>query len=178
MTQVGGLVQWVAPGGPADQAGFHRGFIIVMDNGRELRNYLDWEAVKIDLAVGDTIRTDVRPSGGRAAVSRILVTGDLPTVTAEKVTVLKDLQLITLTPQIRAERQVRAEHGALIYDISSSATESTGLEDGDVIVGINRNEIDSAEEVRRVLDGMRPKQPLRLYFERGGQISYTDLMFR
>jgi serine protease Do len=177
-SQGGGLVQSVAPGGPADQGGIRQGDIIVKANGRELRNYLDWEAVKIDLGVGDTIRTEVRPNGGKIAVSRILVTGDLPTVTAEKVTVLKDLQLITLTPQIRAERQVRAEHGALIYDISSSATESTGLEDGDVIVGINRNQIDSAEEVRQVLDGMRSRQPLRLYFERDGQISYTDLMFK
>ncbi len=47
-----------------------------------------------------------------------------------------------------------------------------------MIVGINRTQIDSAEEVRQVLDGMRPRQPLRLYFERDGQISYTDLMFR
>jgi serine protease Do len=177
-SQGGGLVQSVAPGGPADRAGVRRGDIIVKANGRELRNYLDWEAVKIDLGVGDTIRTEVRPQGGRLAVSRILVTGDLPTVMAEKVTVLKDLQLITLTPQIRAERQVRAERGALIYDISSSASESTGLQDGDVIIGINRTQIDSAEEVRQVLDGMRPRQPLRLYFERGGEISYTDLMFR
>ncbi|MEP6472712.1 MAG: trypsin-like peptidase domain-containing protein, partial [Gemmatimonadota bacterium] len=55
-SQGGGLVRDVAPGGPADRAGIHRGDVLTEANGRRLRNYLDWEAVKLDLGVGDTIR--------------------------------------------------------------------------------------------------------------------------
>jgi serine protease Do len=177
-SQGGGLVRTVAPAGPADRAGVHRGDVLVEANGRKLRNYLDWEAVKLDLDVGDSVRLVVRPVGGTRPVTRLLVSGDLPTVTAEKVTVLKDLQLISLTPQIRAERRVRSERGALIFRIAPATSEQTGLQEGDVIVGINRNTIESAEEVRSVLDAMRPRQPLRVYVERGGQVAYTDLMFR
>ncbi|HKV74499.1 MAG TPA: trypsin-like peptidase domain-containing protein [Gemmatimonadales bacterium] len=177
-SQGGGLVRLVAPGGPADRAGLRRGDVLVQANGRQLRNYLDWEAVKLDLDVGDSIRLVVRPQGGERTVSRLLVSGDLPTVSAEKVTVLKGMQLISLTPQIRAERRVRSEQGALIFRIASGISEQTGLEEGDVIVGINRSTIESAEEVRQLLDGMRSRQPLRVWVERNGQVAYTDLMFR
>ena len=44
--------------GPAGAAGFRAGDELVAANGRPLRNWLDWEAVKLDLAVGD--RVDVQ----------------------------------------------------------------------------------------------------------------------
>lgn len=177
-SQGGGLIRSVAPGGPADRAGLKRGDIVTDANGRRLRNYLDWEAVKLDLGVGDTIHIVERPSGSQRPVSRILVSGDLPTVTAEKVTVLKDLQLISVTPQVKSERRLRSDRGALIFRIAPGVSEQTGLQEGDVIIGINRTTIGSAEEVRQVLDATRSRQGIRVYIERGGQVAYTDLMFR
>ena len=44
------------------------------------------------------------PATNSRRVIRRIVTGDLPTVSAEKVTVLQDLQLITVTPAIQVER--------------------------------------------------------------------------
>ena len=41
-------------GRPGDEAGIKAGDMIVRANGRALRNYLDWEAVQLDLGVGDT----------------------------------------------------------------------------------------------------------------------------
>src|SRR5581483_10336468 len=112
----GARVASVAPGGPAERAGLRPGDVLLQARGRRLRNYLDWEAVKLDLKVGDTVDVLVR-EGGRT-VTRRLVTGDLPTVAAEKVTVLRDLQLVNVTPAIQAERGIKSERGALIYRIS------------------------------------------------------------
>src|SRR5262249_10881545 len=91
-----------APGGPPARAGLKPGDVLVEANGKRMRNFLDWEAVKLDLKVGDPVELTVR-QGGRTG-GRRLVTGDLPTVTAEKVTVLRDLQLIDVTPAVQAER--------------------------------------------------------------------------
>src|SRR4029077_12572728 len=172
---VGGVtVSQVAPGGPAARAGLAKGDVLVEANGRRLRNYLDWEAVKLDLRVGDAVELTVRQAGGTSR--RRLVTGDLPTVTAEKVTVLRDLQLVNVTPAVQAERGLRSERGALIFRISPQVTQATGLQVGDVIVGINRTPVRAASQVSELLQGRAGV--LRVYFERDGQINFTDLVFR
>jgi serine protease Do len=167
----------VAPGGPADRAGLHPGDVLASANGRTLRNYLDWEAVKLDLHVGDAVTVGVRGAGGGAIVSRRIVTGDLPTVTAPKVTVLRDLQLITVTPAIQAERSLRSPDGALIFRLTPDVARATGLQAGDVVVGVNRIRIHDAAQLASVLQGLQPREPFRLVFERGGSYNFTDLAF-
>jgi S1-C subfamily serine protease len=153
-----------------------RGDVLSRANDRVLRNYLDWESVKLDLGVGATVRLAVRRGGRDRSVT--LTTGDLPTTTAEKVTVLKDLQLVTLTAQIRAERGVQSERGALIFQISRELSAQTGLRGGDVIVGVNRRRITSADDMRAVIESLRSRQVVRVFLERDGAIVYTDLEFQ
>jgi serine protease Do len=165
----------VTADGPAARAGLRPGDVLVEANGRRLRNYLDWEAVKLDLHVGDAVDLSVR-SGERTGKRRI-VTGDLPTVTAEKYTVLKELQLINVTPAIQAERSIRSEKGALIFRISPQVSRATGLQAGDVILAINRTAVRSASQVAELLN-VRSGQVVRVYLERDGQVTFTDLVFR
>ncbi len=165
--QSGGVtVGEVAPGGPAARAGIQPGDVLVRANNRALRNYLDWDAVLLDLHVGDAVDATVS-SRGRTATVRI-VTGDLPTVTAEKVRVLRDLDLITITPSIRAERSIQSAFGALVYRVPSDITQRTGITAGDVIIGINGQALRTAEEVAEQVRGMQPGQQFYLNIERGG----------
>jgi serine protease Do len=171
----GVTVTSVAPDGPAAKAGLKRGDVLTKANGRPLRNYLDWEAVKLDLHVGDAVDLSVR--SGRRETQRRVVTGDLPTVTAEKYTVLEDLELITVTPAVRAERGIRSDQGVLIFKISDTVSEATGLRPGDVILAINRTAVRGASQVGELLN-VRPGEIVRIYLEREGQVTYTDLVFR
>jgi serine protease Do len=174
-SQGGVVLSSVAPGGPAAKAGLRPGDVLLEANGRRLRNYLDWEAVKLDLHVGDVVEMVARSDN--TTTRRRVVTGDLPTVTAEKITVLQDLQLINVTPAIQAERGIRSEHGALIFRISPEVSRATGLQPGDVILAINRSQVRNASQVADLLN-VRPGQVIRIYVEREGQITFTDLVFR
>jgi serine protease Do len=165
----------VAPGGPAANAGLARGDVLMAANGRRLRNYLDWEAVKLDLHVGDAVTVQVR--SGRGSATRRIVTGDLPTVTAEKYTVLESLELVNVTPAIQAERGIRSEQGVLIFKLAPEVARATGLQEGDVILAINRTAVRSASQVQELLN-VRPGEVVRVYLEREGQITFTDLVFR
>jgi serine protease Do len=172
---VGGVeVVSVAPGGPAERARLAPRDVLIAANGRRLRNFLDWEAVKLDLQVGDTVALEVR-QGGRTT-SRRLVTGDLPTVTADKLTALRDIQLVTVTPSVRAERGIRSEAGALIFRITPAASRSSGLREGDVIVAINRSAVRTAAQAGELLE--RRAGGMRVYFERSGEINFLDLVLR
>jgi serine protease Do len=174
-SQGGVVVVSVAPDGPAARAGVRMNDVLVEANSRPLRNYLDWEAVKLDLHVGDAVAVELRR--GSSKTSRRIVTGDLPTVTAEKITVLQDLQLINVTPAIQAERSIRSDKGALIFRLSPQVSRATGLQPGDVILAINRTPVRNASEVASLLN-VRPGQVIRIYVERDGQVTFTDLVFR
>jgi serine protease Do len=171
----GVVVASVAPGGPAAKAGLARGDVLMEANGRRLRNYLDWEAVKLDLHVGDAVTVVVR--SGQGSVPRRIVTGDLPTVTAEKYTVLESLELVNVTPAIQAERGIRSEQGVLIFKIAGEVSRATGLQEGDVILAVNRTAVRTAAQVQELLN-VRPGEVVRVYLERAGQITFTDLVFR
>ena len=168
----------VAPGGPAAAAGIQAGAILVEANGRQLRNYLDWEAVKLDLHVGDSVSIRYKPSPTAGVRTGRIITGDLPSVTAAKVSVIRGLELISVTPSIQAERGLRRDRGALIYRITDEVARATGLREGDVILSINRDEIRSASQVATILESMGSNRVFRILFERGGAVSFVDLSFR
>jgi hypothetical protein len=47
-----------------------------------------------------------------------------------------------------------------------------------VIIQINRTPVGTAEDVSRALDYYSGRGPIRLFFERQGQISSTDFVIR
>ncbi len=175
-SQGGVAVTSVDPGGPADRAGIARGAILVEANGRRLRNYLDWEAVKLDLHVGDPVTLKIK--SGTTTNTKKLVSGDLPTVTSAKVSVIKGLEVVTVTPAVQAERGLRSDKGALIYRITEEVSRSTGLQEGDVILAINRVRISTAAQVASALENMGTRQVFQIWFEHQGSINSTELAFR
>jgi S1-C subfamily serine protease len=120
----------------------------------------------------------VRVKRGSGSVVRRVVTGDLPTVTATRVSVIRGLEVITVTAGIQAERGLRTERGALIYRITDEVSRATGLLEGDVITFINRIAIASASQVASVLEAMRSQEVFTITFERQGSTLFTRLSFR
>src|ERR671932_449058 len=137
--RAGFVVRSVVPGSPAARAGLQPGDILAQAQGRPLRNPYDWEALLLGLRVGEEVRLTVR-RGGRDMPVTVTV-ADLPEVSAPKVQVLRELELITLTPSIRAERGIRAESGALVYRVTERVSQEIGLQVGDVILQVNRTPI-------------------------------------
>ncbi|HYW50835.1 MAG TPA: trypsin-like peptidase domain-containing protein, partial [Gemmatimonadaceae bacterium] len=97
----GVVVRSVVLGSPAARAGIRPGDQILRSRGRTLRNMFDWEGEMLELRVGEAASMVVKRSGGEETVT--VTPADLPEVGAKKVEVLRDVQLVTLTPAIRQE---------------------------------------------------------------------------
>jgi serine protease Do len=168
----GVVVRTVVPGSPAATAGIQPGDVVEKAGARNLRNPYDWEAALLDLRVGQTVALTVKRGGREIPVT--VTVGDLPEVSAQKVEVLRELELVTLTPAIRSERGIRSEHGAVIYKLSDRVAEDLGIQTGDVIVQINRTPVASADEAAKALNYYGGRGPIRMFFERSGQVFSTD----
>lgn len=174
--RAGAVVQRVVPGSPADGAGVQPGDRIARSRGRIIRNAFDWEAELLDLRVGETVPIVLRR--GTRDLSVNVKVADLPDVSAPRVTVMRELELVTLTPAIRAERGVRSAKGAVVVRVSERVSDELGLQPDDVIVQVNGSPIGEATHVERALTQYGSRGPIRLFFERRGQIFSTDFVLR
>jgi S1-C subfamily serine protease len=137
---------------------------------KRVRTPLDWNAGLLNTGYGETVQ--VRIADGSAERTFAVVAADLPSVAAERIQALRSFQLISLTPAIRAERGLVSEQGALIAGLADDAR-AIGLQEGDVIIGINRVRIQSAEQAAAVLQSAAGGGVV-VYFERGGQLGTTS----
>jgi serine protease Do len=143
---------------------------------RTIRNAFDWEAILLDLRVGEQVALRVR-RGSREFDTSVRVE-DLPEVSAPRVQVLRDLELATVTPAIRAERGIRSPSGALIVEAGDANARELGIEPGDVIVQINQTRISSAQDAARALEYYGARGVIRMILERGGQYFPVDFVTR
>jgi serine protease Do len=169
-------VRRVAPASPGERAGLKAGDVLRQINQRPLRSFLDWEGAVLDVAAGDTVSVTVHRGERDRALTLLAV--ELPSETAPRVAALRDLQLITVTPAIQGERQLRNDRGALVVSAGPESQRHLGLQPGDVVLQINAHRITAAEQVNQVISYYAGRGPIRLFFERGGQIGYTDFWVR
>jgi len=172
----GVTVSAIVPGSPAARAGIQPGDQLVRAGERTLKNVFDWEAERLDLRVGDRLPMVIR-RGGREQTVNVEV-ADLPEVSAPKVAVLQELELVTLTPAIRAERGIRVPRGAVVYNVSDRVSNDIGIQRGDVIVQINRLPIASAADVQKAIESYAGRSAMRVVYERGGRVYYTDVVIQ
>ena len=172
----GAILRAVVPGSPAAAAGLRADDQITRAGNRVVRNAFDWEAARLSLRVGDRVPLVVR-RGGRDITVNVTV-ADRPEVSAPKVTVLREIELTTLTPTLRAERGIQATQGAFVTGVSDRVRDEIGIDVGDVILQINTVAIRSVDDVSRAISQAPARTVSRALFERRGRRYITDFVIR
>jgi serine protease Do len=172
----GVTISSVVPGSPAAKAGIQPGDVLVQSRDRAVHSPYDWEAERLELRVGDNVPLLLRRSGRELKLD--VKVADLPEVNAPKVTVLREIQLVSLTPAIRAERNIRRANGALVQSVSPRVADQLGIQAGDVILQINRVPVADAESAARALDYYAGRGGIVMYIERQGQVYTTEFVIQ
>jgi type II secretory pathway component PulC len=129
--------------------------------------------VLLDLRAGDEI--ELVADGGRKVRLR---SEALPSVRAERVRILEDLELISVTPQVKAERGVQSDQGALVVGISPELQSQLGFRPGDVLLQVNNARVGSAEDAARIFRSIRGQGTIQIYFERDGGLRVQSFYWR
>ena len=160
-------VRRVAPGSPADGAGLKVGDLLLEVNGRPITSPLDWDVGLLDAGVGSTV--DIAYRRGERTYEARLSVEELPSEQAERLEVVRGLELISVTPQIAVERRLEVDGGALITRVSGAASRVTGLREGDVIVAINRQPVASVEDAQDLFRALAGGSRIFVTYYRDGR---------
>jgi len=179
----GALVGDVTPSGPADKAGIQRGDIIMNFNGRKILNSTQLRQTVAQADPGTTAKINLLRDGRVMPISVVLGErpkddsdgrGDQdesePEVTSgEKL----GLSIQTLTPEMAQQLGYRNDDGVIISSVTSgSSAEEAGLRRGDLIKEVNRTEVSTALEFKRLISRLQSGDSAVLLINRRGQNTF------
>jgi serine protease Do len=157
------FVTSVEPGGPAEKAGLKDGDVIVSINGKPVRDGNDLVTVVVATPIGTTVNLGVVRDGKRADYK--VVVGDIAQifpgrygngsqpgeVKPETTSAKFGMTIQGLTDQKRQTLGVKQSGGILIVSVeSNSFADDIGLTPDDVVLSINRQDVNSRADVERI----------------------------
>jgi len=165
----GVFVEQVAPGGPSDKAGMKEADVIVSVNGKPIHDGGELINIVTSTTIGDSLNIGVDREGKRESLK--VVVGDLaqifpkefgnPNDDASKnddaTTVSFGMQIQNLTDKQRDTLGVKVKSGVQVVSVEpNSFAEDVGLQQGDIIVSINRHEVAAKEDITKIRDTLKP----------------------
>ena len=187
----GAIVAAVSPNGPGAEAGLKQGDVVLSFNGTEIKETRDLPRLVAATAPGNKATLtvwrndqsiDLQTTVGQmpehpqvAMAGRGGGTGDEESGHADAL----GLHLTTLNSDLRRELQVsRDVHGAVITGIKDgSVGNSLGFERGDIIVAIDQQPVQNAEEAAQSLNNAAnsPQKNALLLINRHGETRYVGV---
>jgi len=149
----GALVSEVVSGGPAAKTGIRPGDVIVGLNDEPIKEAHDLPALVARTPVGEHVTVTLRRAGKTQTVPVTIGTLPAEQGTREESSQAAPsqwgLQLQDVTPQVARQRGVTEASGVMVVGVQpGSPAERAGLQRGDVIREVNRQAVQSVQEVR------------------------------
>ena len=152
----GALLAEVAPGSPAEKAGLRAGDIVTEIEGRQIEGPGNLTAIFGTLEPGKTVSLGYR-RGGQTARTRVTVEAPQPVQVTRPASGGTGLAALGATfRDVNASDRVPAQvRGAVVGTVQAgSAAARSGLAAGDIIVGVNGEQVRSAAELARAFQNV------------------------
>ena len=184
----GVFVEQVTPGGPSEKAGLKEGDVIVAINGKPVHEGNQLVDTVTATSVGDALNVTVNREGKKHDYK--IVVGDLAQIFPEAygkegksplgheetgTTVSFGMQVKNLTSQMQESLGLK-QNGVQVVSVEpGSFAEDINLQPGDVIVSINRQAVNTTDDLKRLQTNLKAGDPVQFRVMRrvGGRNS-TD----
>jgi serine protease Do len=149
----GALVADVVAGGPADKAGIKRGDVIVSLDGKTVQDSHDLPALVAATPVGkDVTVTVIRDGKERQLSARVAKLESEETASEETRQPAQGkwgMQLHDLTPPVAKQLGIKVGKGVAVVGVQpGSPADQAGIQQGDIIIEVNRQTVESVKEVK------------------------------
>lgn len=176
----GALVAEVTPGSPADKSGLERGDIIVKFNDKTIQDSHELPAIVAQSPVESTTTVTVLREGREKEFTVTLSKLSEQQVRADVGEESEDqwgMTVANLTPEIARQFQLEERRGGVVVvgvEPGSAAAEA-GLQAGDIIEEVNRQQVNSVDEFVKTLPQTGKQETVLLFVRRGDGASYLAL---
>ncbi|WP_299790830.1 Do family serine endopeptidase DegQ [uncultured Shewanella sp.] len=163
-TQHGGFVDQVMADSAADKAGIKAGDIITSVNERKIKSFQELRAKVATMGAGAKVKFGLIRDGDEKTVTAILGEASQTTETAAG----------AVHPMLAGASLENKDGGVEITDVAqNSPAAASGLQKGDIIVGVNRSSIDDLKSLKAALKEQQGAVALKL--KRGKSSLYLVL---
>jgi Do/DeqQ family serine protease len=143
----GAFVSEVTPDSAADKGGIQAGDIITEINGRSVVSFQELRAKVASRGAGAELELTVLRKGKREKINVTL--GDA----TQNVVIAKEIHPALEGATLTNGKTKQGDNGIVISElVSRSPATRIGLQDGDVIIGINRKKVDTVMQLRTELE--------------------------
>ncbi len=164
----GAEVVRVDPRSPAAAAGVRVGDLLVATGGRALRSPIEWEGRLLDLPSDATLSVTVERDGERRDVA--LRPEDDPLHRARRIDTPFDADLVVVDPTLASYLGLGTTYGLLLTDVQpDSGFRRLGLADGDVLLTVNGQRLEGADDVPGLVRTLQSGRRAVLDAESGGR---------
>jgi serine protease Do len=170
--QSGVLVADVVSGDPADKAGIRPKDIITKVNGEKISTSRDLTNLAAGLGVGETVRVTIFRDGREKNLD--VKVGKRPlTMAAASDHRQKEkegeygFQVTELTPQIAQRFNIQETSGVIVVGVEpNSKAQAAGIQQGDLIIEINRKNVASVKDFKKLIDLHKNDEGINLLVKR------------
>ncbi|HLZ40213.1 MAG TPA: Do family serine endopeptidase [Candidatus Sulfotelmatobacter sp.] len=175
-TALGAVVSQVDPDSPGSKAGLEVGDVITAIDGQKINDSSELQMIVEQKTPGTQIELTVLRNSKTMNVPLTLeelgAHGETGAASSEGQGKMRwGLSLGNLTPDVRQQLQVPANvHGVLIEQVQpGSSADNAGLQQGDIILEVNRHKVQNASDVQQALSSVpKGQDALLLVWSNGG----------
>jgi serine protease Do len=176
------VVDRVEPGSPGDKGGAKPGDVLVRLGDQEVRNSLDLARALLERSAGEALPMAIRRKGESQNLELVLQhpqrSSSSPPSTAEAVWRKLGLRLQAVAPEVVARGSSQLRGGLAVAEINPNGlADRSGLQRGDILVGLHVWETLTLDNVAFVLDHphLASFNPVTFYVIRAGQVRRGSL---